>query len=114
MDCVFAPYQGCELDRISFEFNLFTKSEFNLEFFNLIIYEFKFAFDKNKLFGFQVRVDADNTQYRDNFFTAGVHAIKKIKIFRWCSRSRLYLSCLVQVRSQKKIEGGAKFCYFQI
>ena len=27
-----------------------------------------------------------NIQNRDNFFTAGAHAIKKIKIFRSCSR----------------------------
>ena len=27
-----------------------------------------------------------NIQIRDNFFTAGAHAIKKIKIFRVCSR----------------------------
>ena len=27
-----------------------------------------------------------NIQNRDNFFTAGSHAIKKIKIFRSCSR----------------------------
>ena len=27
-----------------------------------------------------------NIQNRDNFFTAGAHAIKKIKIFRSCSK----------------------------
>ena len=27
-----------------------------------------------------------NTQNRDNFFTVGAHAIRKIKIFRSCSR----------------------------
>ena len=27
-----------------------------------------------------------NTQNRDNFFTSSAHAIKKIKIFRSCSR----------------------------
>ena len=51
--------QGCEFDRILFEFNYFSKSEFKLEFSNLIIYEFNFELDKNKLFRVQVRVQAD-------------------------------------------------------
>ena len=32
-------------------------------------------------------------QNRDNFFTAGAHTIKKIKIFRSCSRLKTCLSC---------------------
>ena len=44
------------------------------EFSNLIMYEFKFEFRQM------------NIQNRDNFFTAGAHAIKKIKIFCSCSR----------------------------
>ena len=57
----------------------FSKSEFKFEFFYLIVYEFKFELDKNKLF----RIQADEYY---NFFTAGAHAIRKIKIFRSCSR----------------------------
>ena len=34
-------------------------SKFKFEFSNLIIYEFKVEFDKNKLFRVQVRVQAD-------------------------------------------------------
>jgi len=30
-----------------------------------------------------------NIQNRDNFFTAGAHAIKKIKIFRSCSKFKI-------------------------
>ena len=37
----------------------FSKSELKFEFSNLIIYELKFEFDKNKLFRVQVRVQAD-------------------------------------------------------
>ena len=38
-----------------------------------------------------------NIQKRDNFFTAGAHAIKKMKHFACAVGSRLglYLSCLV-------------------
>ena len=36
-----------------------------------------------------------NIQNRDNFFTAGAHAIKKIKYFARAVGSRLCLSCLV-------------------
>ena len=61
----------------------FSKSEFS----NLIIYEF----DKNTVFEFRQM----NIQNRDNFFTAGAHAIKKIKKFRSCGRFKKYLSCLV-------------------
>ena len=36
-----------------------------------------------------------NIQIRENFFTAGAHAIKKIKVFRSCSSLKTYLSCVV-------------------
>ena len=52
-----------------------------------------------------------NTQNRDNFFTAGAHVIKKIKIFRSCSRfktmpqlfSAIEIVCVVVTIEQKTI-----------
>ena len=41
---------------------------------------------KISLFEFKFEFRQKNVQNRDNFFTAGAHAIKKIKIFRSCSR----------------------------
>ena len=74
----------------------FSNSRFKFEFSNLIIYEFKLEFEKISFFQFKFEFRQMNIQNRDNFFTAGAHAIKMIKIFRSCNRFKtLYLSCLV-------------------
>ena len=62
----------------------FGKSEFKFEFSNLFIDEFEF--DKISFFEFKFKFRQTNIQNRDNFFTAGAHAIKRTKIFRSCSR----------------------------
>ena len=41
---------------------------------------------KISFFEFKFEFRQMNIQNRDNFFTAGAHAIKKMKIFRSCSR----------------------------
>ena len=70
-----------------FELSILIIYEFKFELSILIIYEFKFEFHKISFFEFEFR--QMNTQNRDNFFTAGAHALKKEKIFRNCSRFKI-------------------------
>ena len=54
-----------------------------------------------------------NIQNRDNFFTAGAHAIKKLKIFRSCSRFKTLLqlfSTIEIVSVVVAIEQQTVFC----
>ena len=62
-----------------------------------------------------------NIRNRDNFFTAGAHAIKKIKIFRSCSRFKTIpqlfstietVSALVTIK-QQTIFRSDLFIFFQ-
>ena len=54
----------------------FSKSEFKFEFSNLIFT----SSTKISFFEFKFEFRQTNIQNRNNFFTAGAHAIKKIKI----------------------------------
>ena len=101
--------QGCELDRMSSSSIHFSKSEFKFEFSNLLFTSSSSI--KISFFEFKFEFRQMNIQSRDNFFTAGAHAIKKIKIFRSCSRfktipqlfSAIEIVCVVVTIEQQTI-----------
>ena len=75
------PISGCPSSSLSSLFYLFRRSSSSST--KISFFEFKFEFRQM------------NIQNRDNFFTAGAHAIKMIKYFARAVGSRQYLSCLV-------------------
>ena len=58
----------------------FSKSEFKFEFSNLTFTNSSSSSIKISFFEFKFEFRQMNIQNRHNFFTAGAHAIKKIKI----------------------------------